>query len=131
MPSTEPVWVISEAPARAIPKSATRARPSRSTSTFCGLRSRWMIPCSWANFAPVRIWRINSTASPTLSPRLIRSLSDAPSTYSIAIQCRFPRLAPVEDADDVRVLEPGRGLGLAPEALDELGVLARSARAGT
>ena len=47
-----------------------------------------MIPCSWANFAPSRIWRISSTASPTLSPRLIRSLSDAPSTYSIAIQCR-------------------------------------------
>ena len=32
-------------------------------------------------------------------------------------------LAAVVDADDVRVLEAGRGLRLAPEALDELGVL--------
>ena len=86
MPSTDPVWVISEAPALAIPKSATRARPWRSTSTFWGFRSRWMIPCSWANFAPARTWRISSTASPTPRPRRIRSLSDAPSTYSIAIQ---------------------------------------------
>ena len=31
--------------------------------------------------------------------------------------------APVVDADDVRVLEPGRGLRLAPEALDEVRVL--------
>ena len=48
VPRTEPVWVISEAPARAIPKSLTLARPSASTSTFCGLRSRWTIPREWA-----------------------------------------------------------------------------------
>ena len=44
----EPVSVMSEAPARAMPKSATFARPSSSTMTFCGLRSRWTIA------APVR-----------------------------------------------------------------------------
>ena len=93
VPSTEPVWVISEAPARAIPKSTTRARPSRSTSTFWGLRSRWMIPRSCENLVPWRTWRMISTASPTVSPRLIRSLSEAPSTYSIAIQGR-PSVSP-------------------------------------
>ncbi len=85
MPSTDPVWVISEAPARAMPKSVTRARPSASTITLPGLRSRWTIPRSWAKRAPARIWRVISTASPTERPRSIRSFSEAPSTNSIAM----------------------------------------------
>ena len=36
-------------------------------------------------------------------------------------------LAAVEDADDVRVLQPGRGGGLPPEALDELAVAREAA----
>ena len=36
-------------------------------------------------------------------------------------------LAAVEDGDDVRVLEAGRRLGLAAEALDELAVLGEAA----
>ncbi len=85
VPSTEPVWVISEAPARAIPKSVTLARPSESTSTFCGFMSRWTIPWACAYLAPANTWWTISTASPTDSPRSIRSFSDAPSTYSIAM----------------------------------------------
>ena len=50
-------------------------------------------------------------------------MSEAPSTYSIAIQWRPVGLAAVVDADDVRVLEAGGGLRLAAEALDELRVL--------
>ena len=60
MPITEPVWVISETPARAIPKSVTTALPSPSTITFCGFRSRWMMPLRWAKRAASRIWRIIS-----------------------------------------------------------------------
>ena len=48
MPITEPVWVISETPARAMPKSVTIALPSSSTITFCGFRSRWTTPWRWA-----------------------------------------------------------------------------------
>ncbi len=48
MPITEPVWVISETPARAMPKSVTVALPSASTITFCGFRSRWTMPLRWA-----------------------------------------------------------------------------------
>ena len=42
MPMIEPVCVMSDAPARAMPKSVTFARPSSSTITLWGLRSRWM-----------------------------------------------------------------------------------------
>ena len=38
--------------------------------------------------APSRTWRTISTASPTEMPRAIRSLSEAPSTYSIAMYWR-------------------------------------------
>jgi hypothetical protein len=37
----EPVSVISEAPARAIPKSVTLSSSSVPTMTLWGLRSRW------------------------------------------------------------------------------------------
>ena len=77
--------MISETPARAIPKSVTLARPSASTSTFWGFRSRWTIPFACAYRAPASTWRTISTASPTESPRSIRSFSEAPSTYSIAM----------------------------------------------
>ena len=44
VPMIEPVSVMSEAPAFAMPKSVTFARPSPSTRTLCGLRSRCTIP---------------------------------------------------------------------------------------
>ena len=62
MPRIEPVCVMSEAPARAMPKSVTFARPSSSTMTFCGLKSRWMIPRRCAKRAARRIWTVTSTA---------------------------------------------------------------------
>ena len=82
---TDPVRVISEPPARAIPKSVTRTRPSRSISTFIGFRSRWTIPCSWAKAAAASICRVTSTASSISRPRSISSRSDEPSTSSIAM----------------------------------------------
>ncbi len=39
-------------PSPAIPKSSTRARPSRPTITLLGLKSRWMSPASWAACRP-------------------------------------------------------------------------------
>ncbi len=44
VPMIEPASVIWLEPARAMPKSATLTRPSWSTSTLCGLMSRWTIP---------------------------------------------------------------------------------------
>ncbi len=44
VPITEPVSVMSDAPARAIPKSVTLTRPSSSIITFCGLMSRCTMP---------------------------------------------------------------------------------------
>jgi hypothetical protein len=86
VPITEPVAVMSELSPRAIPKSATRARPSASIRTFCGFRSRWTIPLRWAKRAALRIWRVKSIASFVLIPPLTRSLSWGPSTYSIAMK---------------------------------------------
>ena len=53
----EPVSVISEAPARAMPKSVTLAWPASSTITLCGLKSRWITP--WRCAKPAA-WRICS-----------------------------------------------------------------------
>ncbi len=83
MPITDPVWVISELPARAMPKSVTRARPSASISTLWGFMSRWTIPFLCAKRAASSTWRVTSTAAATVIPSLIRSLSESPSTYSI------------------------------------------------
>ncbi len=55
MPMIEPVSVISEAPARAMPKSVTRGTPSPSTITLCGLKSRWITPLRCAKAAAPRI----------------------------------------------------------------------------
>jgi hypothetical protein len=83
----EPVSVMSEAPARAIPKSVTFARPSSSTITLWGLRSRWITPRWWAKRAARRIWMAMSIARSGLSgPSSARiCLSDRPSRYSMAM----------------------------------------------
>jgi hypothetical protein len=54
----EPTSVIWLAPERAMPKSVTLTRPSASTTTLCGLMSRWTIPFRWAKPSAARIWRV-------------------------------------------------------------------------
>ena len=85
MPITEPAWVISETPARAIPKSVTTALPSASTITFCGLRSRWTMPWRWAKRAASSTWRISPTACSGVRPASISCFRVRPSTYCIAM----------------------------------------------
>ena len=87
MPMIEPASVIWLAPARAMPKSVTFRRPSVSTSTLCGLMSRWTIPFLWAKRTAPRICRMYATARSIGSgPRAtISSLSERPSMYSIAM----------------------------------------------
>ncbi len=83
----EPVWVMSEAPALAIPKSVTLARSSSSRMTLWGLKSRWMIPRRWAKRAARRIWTTMSTARRGSSGPSSRttSLSERPWRYSMAM----------------------------------------------
>ena len=130
MPITEPVWVISETPARAMPKSVTVALPSASTITFWGLRSRWTTPWRWAKRAPSSTWRIRPTACSGVSPASISCFSERPSQVLHRDVVGAVDLAAVEDGDDVGVLEAGRRLGLAAEALDEFAVLGEAACAG-
>ena len=87
VPMIEPVSVMSEAPARAIPKSVTFARPSLSMMTLWGLRSRWMIPRLWANRAARRTWIVMSIArSGGIAPcSRISCLSVCPLRNSIAM----------------------------------------------
>ena len=85
MPITEPVWVISETPARAMPKSVTIALPSSSTITFWGFRSRWTTPLRWAKPAASSTWRISATACSGLRPASISRFSVGPSTYCMAM----------------------------------------------
>ena len=96
MPMIDPVCVMSEAPARAMPKSVTFARPSSSTMTFCGLKSRWMTPRRCAKRAARRIWIVRSIARAGSSAPCSRTscLSVRPSTYSIAMY-GVPSAAPL------------------------------------
>ena len=77
--------MISETPARAMPKSVTLARPSESTITFCGLRSRWMTLWRWANFAASRTWMTSAEACCGVRPASISSFSERPSTNCMAM----------------------------------------------
>ena len=47
----------------ASPKSSTFTAPSGRTLIFAGLRSRWMIPCSWAASRASAICRAIGSAS--------------------------------------------------------------------
>ena len=87
VPMIEPVSVMSDAPARAIPKSVTLALSASSTITLWGFRSRWMTPRRCANRAALRIWIVMSiarTGSSGASSR-INCLSERPGRYSIAM----------------------------------------------
>ncbi len=112
--------MISDAPARAMPKSVTRARPSASTRTLWGFRSRWTIPRACANRTPVedladdldRLGRREAALDQVLERGALHVLHRDEVAALV--------LAAVIDRDDVRVLEAGGGLRLAAEALDEL-----------
>ena len=130
MPTIEPVSVIWLVPARAIPKSVTLTRPSPSTRTLCGLMSRCTIPCRCAKRSAERIWRAYSTATLTgAAPRpTIELLERAPVEVLHRDVVRVLGLAAVVDRDDVRMVQRGGVLRLAPEPLDELVVVRVAAR---
>ena len=83
----EPVSVMSDAPALAIPKSVTFARPSSSRMTLCGLMSRCTTPRLCAKRAARSTWIVMSIAvSDGIAPCSRTScLSVRPSRYSIAM----------------------------------------------
>ena len=83
----EPVSVISDAPARAMPKSVTFRLSSTATITLCGLKSRWTTPRLWAKPAALRIWIPKLIARSWLSGASWRSTSRSvrPGRFSIAM----------------------------------------------
>ena len=120
---------MSEAPARAIPKSVTLARPSSSTITLWGLMSRCMTPllvreAGGAQDLDDDVDRAVRRHRRLLADELLERA--AVEELHRDVVGAVP-LAAVEDADDVGVLEAGGRGGLAAEALDELLVLGEAA----
>ena len=87
VPMIEPVCVMSEAPARAMPKSVTVTRPSSERITLCGLMSRCTIPRLWAKLAASSTWIVMSMAASGSSGPCSRTtrFSERPCRYSIAM----------------------------------------------
>ena len=111
-----------------MPKSSSRACSPRGpgvSTTFSGLRSRWMMPLSWMAASPsascirtrAPALRCEGTAAQVLEERLpLRELHHQAG--------RVVGLTEVDDADHRRVLHAGEQPGLAPEALAHARLLA-------
>ena len=131
MPITEPVWVISEPPGAGDPEVGDQ-RPALGVDQHV-LRLEVAVddpvlvgePRRLEDLADQR--RPPARRQPALDQLLERRALDVLHRDVVGAV----DLAAVEDADDVRVLEPGRRRGLAAEALDELAGPGRSARAGS
>ena len=78
---------MSDAPARAMPKSVTFTFSSSSRITLCGFRSRWITLRRCAKRDATRICFVIAIARAGSSgaSRTITCLSDSPSQYSIAM----------------------------------------------
>ena len=87
VPSTAPVCVSSDAPMRAMPKSATLTRPPASRIRLAGLMSRCTTPCAcaWSSASRISPMMRATSGSGKRSPRSKQSRSSRPSTNSIAM----------------------------------------------
>ena len=111
--------------ALAMPKSVSLTRPSGVTSTLPGLTSRWTRPAWWAcDRAAATARPMTSVSSMPQATRLVEQRPQRPPGHELHHDGGPPVLLDgVVDADDVRVVEAGRGDGLAAEALDDDGVV--------
>src|SRR5579864_4056663 len=75
VPMAEPGAVIAlvDDEARARPKSVTLTSPAPVTSRFAGLRSRWMMPATWAAAVPREACSRRATLSRSSGRRRLRS----------------------------------------------------------
>ncbi len=123
VPISAPVLVDVEM-ARASPKSPSLIRPSSAISTFSGLMSRWIRPASCAAPSPSTTGSISARARRGEQGALV--LEDVAQGVALDVlhhQVGHPVvLALVQDSHDVRVREPGGGLGLAAQPVKELRV---------
>ena len=102
-----------------MPKSSSFTCPSRVTSTFDGLRSRWTIrfACAWATAdSTSRNSRMRASMS---SASLVAVPVDVPAVDVLEHQVGLPgrRDAGVDQPGDVRMREPGEDRAFALEAL--------------
>ena len=108
-----------------MPKSVTFSRPSPPTTMLCGLMSRWTIPLRCAKRERAQdlarvVDRDRDRRRPVADEQL---LERAPVEELHRDVVGALGLAAVEDRDDVRVVQAGGALRLAPEPLDELRVV--------
>ena len=105
------------------PKSSTFTVPSGRSLMLAGLRSRWMIPCSWAASSASAISLAMGSASSTAKgPCAIRSARVGPSTSSSDQRVHAGRFLETVDRRDVRMIERREELRFAPEARQPLGI---------
>ena len=110
---------------RATPKSMILAGRPRGRNRFEGFTSRWTMPCSWA--WPEAGEEVQDDGEGELRVGPDPRLDGALEVHALEQLERHEGLplviAELVDGDDVRVLEPGRGLALTEEARP--GVLVR------
>ncbi len=126
--STPPVAVcwVSALTARASPKSATLTRPSSASSTFSGFTSRWIRPaaCAAASAESTGSSRVSALAGCHRRVLADQVAQGVPGDVLHRQEQGAVVVALVEDADHVRVREPGCGPGLADEPGGEVVVVA-------
>ena len=110
--------------ARAMPKSATFTWPFEPIRMLAGLMSRCTTPAAWAKpSAAATSLAISAACFGGELPVGAQDLGERAALHVLhGDEVGAVVLAPVVDADDVGVGEVGRRLGLAAEALDEVGV---------
>ena len=123
MPSTDEVCgaVSTSVGIRAMPKSITFTMPSRVTITLPGLMSRWIMPCACAAASALADLLRDLDRLHGRGPAAGRQeVGEGPPLDELHHDVlRVAVGAGVVDADDVRVVQPRRGLCLAPEPGDE------------
>ncbi len=128
VPMIEPVSVMSEAPARAIPKSVTLTWPDVVDDHVVGLEVAMDDPVAMGAADGLEDLDGDVDRPQRIERRLLADdlLEGAPRQVLHGDVVRVLEGATVVDADDARMLQAGGGLGLAAEALHEVGVLRRS-----
>ena len=106
---------------RARPKSPILGRVFGSRRMFAGLMSRWRMPASWAWARPLQMPRARRPASfCSMALPWAEWWRDLPVHELHDDVGHAVDLAEVVDADEVRVVELGHGLGLGLEAAAEV-----------
>ena len=113
---------LSDSSRLARPKSVILGVPSLLNSTLLGFKSRWMIPASWASLdGPGERGHQLGRSPAWLGIAGQAVFQGSPLEQLEREEGKAIDLADLVDLDDIRVAEPGDGLGLDPNAGEVVG----------